>query len=94
MPTARSGLSSAVVNGILYTIGGYTNASAVTASAANEAYNPSTNSWTEESGMPTANGYGSATSVNGVVYFTGGFTSSTANEAFTTPSLYYLLSKN
>ena len=94
MPTARSGLSSAVVNGILYTIGGYTNASALTASVANEAYNPSTNSWTEESGMPTANGYGSAASVNAVVYFTGGFTSSTANEAFTTPSLYYLLSKN
>ena len=51
MPTARSGLGVAVVNGKIYAIGGLSGASPVNA---NEEFDPVTNAWTSEAPMPTA----------------------------------------
>jgi hypothetical protein len=50
MPTARTWLTSSVVNGIIYVIGGYNGAYLST----NEAYDPATNTWTTKASMPTA----------------------------------------
>ena len=51
MLTARGGLGVAVVNDIIYAIGG-TNGSSVL--NVNEAFDPSVGSWTTETPMPTA----------------------------------------
>jgi N-acetylneuraminic acid mutarotase len=50
MPTARSGLGVAVVDGKIYAIGG-SNGSAL---SVNEMYDPVTNTWTTKTSMPTA----------------------------------------
>ena len=62
---------SAVVNGVIYAIGGADGSNS--ASATNEAYTPpSSGTWTEKAPMPTARG-GHATAVaNGVIYAIGG----------------------
>ena len=63
-------LGSAVVNGVLYTIGGYTSLS--TASNAVEAYDPARNSWTQEATMPITNGPVAA-AVGTSIYAIGGY---------------------
>ncbi len=74
MPTARSGLGVAVVNGKIYAIGG-DGGSNVT-----EEYNPVTNIWTEKKPMPTGRGrFGIATYQN-KIYVIGGHT---ADNGFT-----------
>ena len=55
MPTARNHLSSAVVDGKLYAIGGRTSGPSGNLNA-NEAYDPSTNTWSTKAPMPTARG--------------------------------------
>ena len=50
MPTARSGLGVAVVDGKIYAIGGF-NGNYL---AVNEMYDPETNTWTTKKSMPTA----------------------------------------
>lgn len=52
MPTARSGFGLVDVNGSLYAIGGF-NKGQGDFSAANEVYDPATNTWTEKAAMPT-----------------------------------------
>ena len=49
MPTARSALGVAVVNGKIYVIGGYGNGYLTI----NEEYDPATNTWTTKKSMPT-----------------------------------------
>lgn len=72
MPTARSGLAAAVVNGKIYTFGG---ASLGTNDKVEE-YDPILNGWTTKASMPTArSGLGAAT-VNGIIYVIGGNSSS------------------
>jgi concanavalin A-like lectin/glucanase superfamily protein/Big-like domain-containing protein/Kelch motif protein len=69
MPTPRYGLSTSMVNGIIYAVGGY-NSNGYLATV--EAYDPATNTWTSKASMPTAS-YGLSTSVvNGVIYAVGG----------------------
>jgi probable HAF family extracellular repeat protein len=69
MPTARSGLGAAAVNGILYAVGGEGNNGIL---ATVEAYDPATNTWTTKAPMPTARyGLGVA-AVNGILYAVGG----------------------
>jgi len=51
MPTPRYLHAAAVVNGVLYAIGGHNNASVLDVF---EAYDPATNSWTTMPPMPTA----------------------------------------
>ena len=47
MPTARAGLSTSVVSGKIYAIGGE--------GGTVEEYNPVTDTWTKKTRMPTAN---------------------------------------
>ena len=74
MPTARSGLASATVNGIVYAIGGAdTSASSTNPHLSTvEAYNPASNSWSSKAALPTARSGLAATAVNGIIYVIGG----------------------
>jgi RNA polymerase sigma factor (sigma-70 family) len=70
MPTARSYLSSSVVDGKIYVIGGYTDKDILSTV---EEYDPVADKWTKKANMPTAR-CGLATSVvNGKIYAIGGF---------------------
>ena len=69
LPTPRSGLAVAVVNGVLYTIGGDLGGFQV---ATVQAYDPATNSWTVKAPMPTARSALVAGVVNGIIYAIGG----------------------
>ncbi len=70
MPTARSWLSTSVVNNNIYAIGGATaigsNLDAV------EAFDPLTNTWTTKTPMPTPRGCAAACAVDGIIYVFGG----------------------
>ncbi len=70
MPTGRWDLSTCVVDGKIYAIGG---ASPVyQASRIVEAYDPATDTWTTKSEMPTAREGLSTSAVNGKIYAIGG----------------------
>ena len=79
MPTARQGLSTNVVNGKVYAIGGGAITSisgkwdyTVETYSTVEEYNPATDTWTIKSDMPTARGFHSANVVDGRIYIIGG----------------------
>ncbi len=65
MPTARGGLSAAVVNGKIYAIGGIN--SGVRLSTV-EVYDPATNTWSAAASMLTPREILAAAAVNGKVY--------------------------
>jgi N-acetylneuraminic acid mutarotase len=69
MPTSRSGLGAAVVNGKIYAIGGLNGGVPV---SNNEQYDPVLNSWTVEMPMPTARSGFAIASYNGKIYVIGG----------------------
>ena len=71
MPTTRTALAAAAVNGKVYAIGGFdiTNANA---SNTVEVYDPSSKSWSTAASMPTARFGLAAAAVNGKVYAIGG----------------------
>ena len=71
MPTARSCLSTSVVNGKIYAIGGIKNANSAPLSTVEE-YNPQTDTWTTKSNMPTARISLFTSVVNGKIYAIGG----------------------
>jgi len=71
MPTARWGLSTAVVNGKIYAIGGLASPNAQVVSAVEE-YNPKTNKWVRKADMPTVRAYFSTSVVGGKIYAIGG----------------------
>ena len=54
-PTALTASDAAVINGILYVVGGF-NSSGLPSNVV-EAYNPATDTWTTVAPMPTARGY-------------------------------------
>jgi N-acetylneuraminic acid mutarotase len=69
MPTPRGFLASAVVNGIIYVIGG----GYPVATTKNEAYNPITDTWTPKADIPGGPRLVmSAAVVNGIIYVEGG----------------------
>jgi RNA polymerase sigma factor (sigma-70 family) len=70
MPTARWGLSTSVVNGKIYAIGGTMNNS--NGISAVEEYDPATDTWTKKTDMPTTRAGHSASVVNGKIYVIGG----------------------
>ncbi len=75
MPTARRYCAAAVVDGIIYVIGGSYRANSTTfATNKNEAYNPVTNTWTTKASMPVALHGVSAGVVDGKIYVIGGAT--------------------
>jgi len=71
MPTARFGLTSSVVNGKIYAIGGATGPGVNVRTV--EEYNPVTDTWTTKSNMPTSRwGLSISSVVNGRIYVVGG----------------------
>jgi len=76
MPTGRWELSTCVVDGKIYAIGGGAGSSASYTSVETystvEEYDPATDTWTAKSPMPTARGWHSANVVNGKIYIIGG----------------------
>ena len=75
MLTSRAYLTSAVVNGKIYCIGG----SKFSGSALDkvEVYDPETDSWETKTSMPTVRGYLTSSAVNGKIYCIGGLIDST-----------------
>jgi len=77
MPTPRMTHTSAVVNGKIYVIGGWTSESDPDARVLStvEEYDPVTNTWTRKADMPTARGdmVGSSPVVDGKIYVIGGY---------------------
>ena len=74
MPRAKWALSTSVVNGIIYVVGGYGVVSTV------EAYDPATDTWTEKPDIPTPRGSLRSESVNGKLYAIGGGTDTTTDD--------------
>ena len=74
MKKARFSLSTCVLNGKIYAIGGDPGSSEGTyvGLATVEVYDPATDTWTTKTNMPTARGYLSASVVNGKIYAIGG----------------------
>ena len=72
MPTARLGLTTAVVNGKIYAIGGYARANSPAMKTVEE-YDPATDTWTTKADMPTARMWLSASVVDGKIYAIGGW---------------------
>ncbi len=70
MPTGRHGLSTAVVNGKIYAMGG--SADGVTSLPTLEEYDPSTDKWAKMADMPTPRFCPSTSVVNGKIYIMGG----------------------
>jgi N-acetylneuraminic acid mutarotase len=71
MPTARGYLSTSVVNGKIYAIGGGPSALQAGVSTVEE-YDPTTDSWTRKADMPTPRWSLSTSVVNGKIYAIGG----------------------
>jgi N-acetylneuraminic acid mutarotase len=76
MPTARSGLGVAVVEGKIYAIGGLNNDTQL---AVNEEYNPVTDTWTTKASMPTARSGFAVAVYQNKIYCIGGTTGDSAN---------------
>jgi N-acetylneuraminic acid mutarotase len=73
MPTARLGLTSSIVDGKIYAIGGYPSAGGL-GMTTNEVYDPATDTWTIKADMPTGRRWLSSSAVNGKIYVFGGYT--------------------
>ncbi len=76
MPTARSGLGVAVINGEIYAIGGSNNNTQLTV---NEQYNPNEDTWTTKSPMPTARSGFAIAVYQSKIYCIGGTTGDSEN---------------
>ncbi|MBI3646088.1 MAG: hypothetical protein HY233_09015, partial [Acidobacteriales bacterium] len=70
MPTTRSHMDGAVIDGKLYVVGGSTDGG--NAIATLEVYDPSTDAWTTNAPMPTARQSHGAGEVNGILYAVSG----------------------
>jgi len=70
MPTPRPWLSTSVVDGKIYAIGGWSRAGTLSAV---EEYNPATNTWTKKANMPTPRSQLSTSVVDGKIYAIGGW---------------------
>lgn len=70
MPTPRLGLSSSVVDGKIYAIGGGSAAGFLNTV---EEYDPQTNSWQAVASMPTPRDLMASSAVNGKIYVMGGY---------------------
>jgi N-acetylneuraminic acid mutarotase len=72
MPTGRAIISAAVVNDKIYVVGGMGAPPAGAALAANEVYDPSTDTWQKLKDRPTARCFASCAAVDGILYAFGG----------------------
>ncbi|MHC4518454.1 MAG: Kelch repeat-containing protein, partial [Planctomycetota bacterium] len=87
MPTPRCFLSTSVVDGIIYAIGGARGLSSTGLSTV-EAYDPATNTWTTKSDMPTPRAALSTSVVDGIIYAIGGCTVNQYGMALATVEAY------
>ncbi len=71
MPTGRGMAACAVVDGLVYVIGG-NNCESNCWLTTNEVYDPQTNTWETRASMPTRRGLLTATAVDGKIYAIGG----------------------
>ncbi len=74
MPTPRRWLSTSVVDGKIYAIGGWNGVQGSPSHSAVEEYDQETDTWTKKADMPTARSYLSASAVDGKIYAIGGWT--------------------
>ena len=72
MPSPRGGLSTSVVNGKIYAIGGLPSWPAPLSLSIVEKYDPVTDTWTKKADMPSLRGGLSTSAVNGKIYAIGG----------------------
>ena len=72
IPTPRAGACACVVDNKIYLIGGITGSPGYSDLAANEMYDPLTDTWTTKAPLPQARGYLSCAVVNGIIYAIGG----------------------
>jgi RNA polymerase sigma factor (sigma-70 family) len=86
MPTARFALSTSVVNGKIYALGGLFTPTSSTSTV--EEYDPTTDTWTKKADMPTARGMLSTSEVNGKIYAIGGMTGSLGGPGLSTVEVY------
>lgn len=70
MPSARQEISTAVLNGKIYVIAGFTSAGASTDTV--EVFNPATNTWASAQSIPIQNNHNSAAVAAGKLYTFGG----------------------
>jgi hypothetical protein len=85
MPTARGALSTSVVDGKIYAIGGVPYNGGAAFSTV-EVYDPATDTWTTKAPMPTARAiFLSSCEVNGIIYVIGGIN---GERAFSTVEAY------
>jgi len=70
VPTARVGASASVVNDTIYVLGGL--GAGLVDVAANEMYDPLTDTWESRAPLPTPRGWPSSAVVNGIIYCIGG----------------------
>ena len=80
MPAARSGVATAVFNGLVYMIGGYNPVG--TGHTEVYIYNPGTNSYTTGAPMPAGQGNMAGVLFNGEIYVVGGGTAPGAQYAY------------
>lgn len=74
MPTARGALSAQFVDGVLYAIGGQRSSDIDPSQIlnTNEAYDPTSDTWTSKSPMLTSRHHAAASTVDGKIYVLGG----------------------
>src|SRR6186713_1925087 len=70
MPAARQELATAVLNGLIYVIGGFDSAGQSTSNVF--VYNPRSNTWSTAASIPIVNNHGAAAVVNGQLFAFGG----------------------
>jgi RNA polymerase sigma factor (sigma-70 family) len=71
LPTARTRVSTSVVDGIIYAIGGFQNGSGVGLPTV-EAYDPANDKWEQKADMPVGISFHTASVVDGRIYVIGG----------------------
>jgi hypothetical protein len=77
MPSAGCTLSTSVVNGKIYAMGGSSPMPALAPLSTVQEYNPVTDTWTNKADMPTARSGLSTSAVNGKIYAIGGLANPT-----------------
>jgi len=70
LPTPRNEAATGTINGVLYVVGGFDNNGNALGTV--EAYDPTTNTWSERAPLPTPRSYLAAGVVNGLLYAVGG----------------------
>jgi hypothetical protein len=94
MPTPRTQLAAAVVNGKIYAIGGVNSGGSHLNTV--EVYDPSSDTWGAAAPMPTARDLLAAADANGLIYAIGGLKRGTVNtvEQYAPPVTVYTFIKN